>query len=539
MRRTQVAALLTATLCASPLAAGARFISNQTSNAVETVNWTSGVSYRYDGSGNVRRIGNDEFVYDKVGRLVRATVNGRVRTYQYDAFGNRVQCIHEPDKPERSDCQDGFEIDSRSNQVKGVTYDAHGNVTALGGHIYTYDAASMARRHQFGAFAREYVYTAADERIGTHHVGSAWEWTVRDESGKVLREFTSAADGTSQTEWKRDYVYRSGQLLASRHLVGGMPVTYRYHLDHLGTARRVTDDSDLTVGFHDYYAFGQEVSGGQTESFATSLRYTGHERDQWGSDSLGTLDYMHARYYSPALGRFLSIDPVFSDRSLLVPQGWNRYSYVLNNPLIFVDPDGRQYRCFPVQEGTQQEPKWQCVYTLEIEVVAPRSGPGPGGGGGGGGGGIGQDTYRYETLDEAALAAIGSICSESTKLDREFGGVIYESGGRFGFSTPRMGYKHSMKGILGTNSVWGADAFMGMLPPPGVRMVGTYHTHGAYSRGYADEAISDNDKLVSMKLGIAGYVGTPGGRVLKYTPREGMIRSPNAFDLQIGKVPCK
>jgi uncharacterized protein RhaS with RHS repeats len=48
---------------------------------------------------------------------------------------------------------------------------------------------------------------------------------------------------------------------------------------------------------------------------------------------------MHARYYNPNLGRFLSVDPIGG--SVESSQSWNRYSYVENNPLRMVDPDGR------------------------------------------------------------------------------------------------------------------------------------------------------------------------------------------------------
>ncbi len=50
-------------------------------------------------------------------------------------------------------------------------------------------------------------------------------------------------------------------------------------------------------------------------------------------------DFMHARYYSPYLARFVSVDPVGG--SVGSSQSWNRYSYALNNPVKFVDPDGR------------------------------------------------------------------------------------------------------------------------------------------------------------------------------------------------------
>ena len=57
---------------------------------------------------------------------------------------------------------------------------------------------------------------------------------------------------------------------------------------------------------------------------------------RWGND------YMHARYYSPNLGRFLSVDSVGG--TVGSSQSWNRYSYVINNPVKLLDPDGRELR---------------------------------------------------------------------------------------------------------------------------------------------------------------------------------------------------
>jgi RHS repeat-associated protein len=52
-------------------------------------------------------------------------------------------------------------------------------------------------------------------------------------------------------------------------------------------------------------------------------------------------DYMHARFYNPLVGRFLSVDPVMQTaKASLAPQFWNRYSYALNNPMLMVDPTG-------------------------------------------------------------------------------------------------------------------------------------------------------------------------------------------------------
>ena len=50
---------------------------------------------------------------------------------------------------------------------------------------------------------------------------------------------------------------------------------------------------------------------------------------------------MLARYYSAQLGRFLAVDPG-NDTDLANAQSWNRYTYVRNNPIAYVDPDGRE-----------------------------------------------------------------------------------------------------------------------------------------------------------------------------------------------------
>jgi RHS repeat-associated protein len=56
------------------------------------------------------------------------------------------------------------------------------------------------------------------------------------------------------------------------------------------------------------------------------------------------LDYFLARYYSPAQGRFTSVDPGGAGANLGDPQSWNGYAYARNNPGTYGDPDGRTYK---------------------------------------------------------------------------------------------------------------------------------------------------------------------------------------------------
>ena len=68
------------------------------------------------------------------------------------------------------------------------------------------------------------------------------------------------------------------------------------------------------------------------------------------------LDYMYARYYGPEnLFRFLSVDPILGSAKPNLPQSWNRSAYVLNNPILMIDPDGESAKavtlpCFALQK---------------------------------------------------------------------------------------------------------------------------------------------------------------------------------------------
>jgi RHS repeat-associated protein len=71
----------------------------------------------------------------------------------------------------------------------------------------------------------------------------------------------------------------------------------------------------------------------QHASFAH--KFPGKERD-----SESGLDNFGARYDSSSVGRFMSPDPLMASARVWDPQTWNRYSYALNNPLLFIDPTG-------------------------------------------------------------------------------------------------------------------------------------------------------------------------------------------------------
>lgn len=72
------------------------------------------------------------------------------------------------------------------------------------------------------------------------------------------------------------------------------------------------------------------------QSGSPNQKFTSKERDTESG-----LDYFGARYFSGAQGRFTSPDLPFADQHPQDPQSWNLYTYVRNNPLIMIDPKGR------------------------------------------------------------------------------------------------------------------------------------------------------------------------------------------------------
>jgi RHS repeat-associated protein len=90
------------------------------------------------------------------------------------------------------------------------------------------------------------------------------------------------------------------------------------------------------------------------------MRFTGHERDFAQLSRIVTtpyLDYMHARYYSPTVGRFLSVDPIMPVEAMRAPQLWNRYAYVGNNPVGRVDPTGKVLEFFGASDDLDKVKK--------------------------------------------------------------------------------------------------------------------------------------------------------------------------------------
>ncbi len=120
-------------------------------------------------------------------------------------------------------------------------------------------------------------------------------------------------------------------LLAFAGLTHAAETPTYYYTDQQGTVLATTDAAGNVLTTTDYRPYGAVARGAPEEGPG----YTGHVNDT----DTGSV-YMQARYYGPAVGRFLSIDPMPPNPGDIY--GFNRYGYAGNNPTTQVDPDGRQ-----------------------------------------------------------------------------------------------------------------------------------------------------------------------------------------------------
>jgi RHS repeat-associated protein len=138
-------------------------------------------------------------------------------------------------------------------------------------------------------------------------------------------------------------IYSTGTAFASEQV-------FFYHSDPAGTPLAMTDSSGNVVWKADYKPFGEENSTIGTAS--NDRRFVGKEKDEETG-----LSYFGGRYEDAKIGRFIAPDPVravdqhsskTNEKLLLNPQRFNIYSYGLNNPYGYVDPDGKEPFTFSV-----------------------------------------------------------------------------------------------------------------------------------------------------------------------------------------------
>ncbi len=279
---------------------------------------------QYDPVGNVTKIVDGvnsetiDYTYDELDRLLTASVPSG-ESFVYNTIGNMTS---------KSGATLDYGTTSPKHGVKtygsaSYTYDANGSMTAKGDLSIKYDPERRPVRVQDSGTIYRVVYDGdgvrrkrLDENGTIHYLGD-YERNVGNGSDttEVVTKYYYATLGAMT----RLIAFRRGGTL---HWVGS---------DHLGGTIRVMDSSFAAVDGMRYEPYGEDRDSG--DSLNTDRKFTGQTEDE----AVGLYWYA-SRAYDPDTGRFCAPDPIVPAPGN--PQSLNRYSYVYNNPLKYVDPSG-------------------------------------------------------------------------------------------------------------------------------------------------------------------------------------------------------
>ena len=268
--------------------------------------------------------------YDKMGNILGLTRYGQTSVNGFGLLdslslsyaGNQLQSVK--DHSASSVHGNGFEFMDGSDMDVEYEYDENGNLTKdLNKNIVDiqYNYLNLPCRVEFeNGNSISYLYDANGTKLRTTHVIGN-DSTVTDYCGNLIYE-----NGVAKT------------LLVDGGYVSLSDRKYHFYFqDHQGNNRVIADENGNIEEVNHYYPFGGTFAS--TPS-VQPYKYNGKELDRKGG--LDWYDY-GARMYDAALGRWHTVDPL-SEKYY----GVSPYNYCLNNPLKYIDSDGRQVIPVPV-----------------------------------------------------------------------------------------------------------------------------------------------------------------------------------------------
>jgi RHS repeat-associated protein len=225
---------------------------------------------------------------------------------------------------------------------------------------YTFNTVGSMTKDPTGM---TFIYDGENKQVEAKNassvtIGQYWY----DGDGKRVKKYVPATGEITI------FVYdAAGKLVAEYSTVPAEAPEVAYTTsDNLGSPRINTGAYGHIIARHDYHPFGEEIDAAASPQRTEVLRYTtdeirkkftGYERD--GETGL---DFAQARYYQNVQGRFQSPDPLLSSTNPDLPQTWNRYSYVVNNPIILMDPTGgyicaskKEKECSQIEAALQKD----------------------------------------------------------------------------------------------------------------------------------------------------------------------------------------
>ncbi|MGB7069748.1 MAG: RHS repeat-associated core domain-containing protein [Pyrinomonadaceae bacterium] len=316
-------------------------------SAANTSLWKTGFEYgelqangTVDGiknSGNIAKqtltVPGTSFVqsykYDPIHRLTEAvektgTTQNWIQNFDYDRYGNRTSFSQNIGGITNSTTPTVDANTNRFNSGQGFSYDKNGNI------VNDIDEA--------GSLPRQFIFNGDNKQIEVKRDGVTIARYFYDGEGKRIKKVTD----TETTI----FVYSGGKLVAEYSTqISQTPSTSYLTKDHLGSPRVVTNELGQVKARRDFMPFGEELYG-NVGARTSALQYGSSEDDVrqkftgYPKDQETGLDFAEARMYQNRHGRFTAIDPLLASGKSSDPQSFNRYIYVMNDPIKFVDPNG-------------------------------------------------------------------------------------------------------------------------------------------------------------------------------------------------------
>ncbi|MEZ5400772.1 MAG: RHS repeat-associated core domain-containing protein [Bryobacteraceae bacterium] len=270
--------------------------------------------------------------YDDAGRLVAATLGAEdgsilaTHDFGYDDAGNRLT--------ENITAGNRAASFNAANQIlslqgdaggRDFAYDSNGNLASDGLRAYEWDARNRLVAIERGGRRSEFRYDAFDRRIRI----------IEKDGGNVIDDTELVWCGGAVCEqWSAGSALKRfsqfGEQVGERSMF--------YTRDHLGSVRQMVRSDGSVGGSFDYDPWGRVTEA--ASDLEPSFGYTGHWRHR--PSELLLAQY---RAYDPDTARWLSRDPIAEDGGL------NLYEYAQNDPIGYVDPDGRYAGSFEVGLG--------------------------------------------------------------------------------------------------------------------------------------------------------------------------------------------
>lgn len=318
-------------------------------------------SYLFDEMGNLtqRQNGNagltENFYYDADYRLSYSQLNGATNlqmVYDTTGMGNIAS---------RSDVAGGATWTYDPVRKHAVTeagsssylysYDANGNMTSRSGNNVTWTSYNYPSGISSTGESVAFQYGPNRQRWQTIYTGSIGTETTYHVGGLLEKAINAGV-----TDY-RHYIFAGNEPVAIYSRQSSGTNTLRYVLgDYQGSFASILTSTGTSLVNESFTAYGNRRNGSTWSGAPTSGDETTiNGVSRWGYTgetvlgvSMG-LNHLNGRVEDAITGRFLSPDPYVPNPS--DPQSFNRYSYVLNNPLTLVDPSGFS-SCVPAVEGS-------------------------------------------------------------------------------------------------------------------------------------------------------------------------------------------